>query len=832
MTGWLWIATALADPPDRLARLWPINTSAGLEVERMAVSEFGDLIVGRTRGDLKGWLLDVNAWTLQTFGSCDVTGVAPLRTSYDGGERWEIWMSCGDGSIQALTYDGGALSPLLDDAGEPIQFTGVDDTLSGLWVSPAQMLYAISVPSESGGLEAAVVHVVDPFALTVDSAVYGGYPAPLTDTTFNEAVIVDGRMFVSHGGASMSTLLLDQPSPSPLPDTSGPSFRCDDLAPTPLGVAYCVDSGVDGGLGAAYQYNPSTSQFLPLGLGTLPDPAAICVSEDLSDGWLAITGLQVKVWEMDDDGTIPSTTPYFEGDEDADNPIQDMTTSEGYLYGGGTEGVLHVVTARPWLPPADMQIVPDKLTAGESATISFTVNEDASYTLYLGGDRYGSGEELVSGDVLEGEQGSAVITADDRFEEGDNFIYVIATSDTSDLTGHGRVTVNVDNPPDPPTLTDGNVQFADGALLLSFDGIPDADLLQYEIYVSDQPFNAADWPSGGPAAPGTLKTPIVVASEPGARVTHRIAPLTNETTYYIGVHARDAGDKEGPMSKVVKGTPHETYTAAELAGETGGAPCSTGPRGSGWVALLAAGLLSRRSRRASSLAALLVALSVPGLAQAQGRDDDDDPWWRQDMTPARANFEIRYGTISLLDERLDLVYRDAPHNLLQAEVGPQLFRYAEVDFGFGFFQELAKTTTEDGSLQSGEVTMLTWFPFSLDATARAHVLDEQPAVPFFRYGWDYVLWSEKSDNGLGGKDTIRGAKFGTHTGLGVDLLLDLLSPGRASFLEAQTGINDSWLTIEWRNQHIDGRKRPWSGRTESGLDFSGSALMFGLKLDW
>ena len=96
-----------------------------------------------------------------------------------------------------------------------------------------------------------------------------------------------------------------------------------------------------------------------------------------------------------------------------------------------------------------------------------------------------------------------------------------------------------------------------------------------------------------------------------------------------------------------------------------------------------------------------------------------------------------------------------------------------------------------------------------------------------------MLWSEKSDNTSGTKDTIRGSKFGTHYALGLQLLLDTLQPRRASLLEAQSGINDAWLVLEWRRQRVDGRGTPWEGASEApGLQFDGDAITVGLKLDY
>ena len=94
--------------------------------------------------------------------------------------------------------------------------------------------------------------------------------------------------------------------------------------------------------------------------------------------------------------------------------------------------------------------------------------------------------------------------------------------------------------------------------------------------------------------------------------------------------------------------------------------------------------------------------------------------------------------------------------------------------------------------------------------------------------------SERRDNNAGGKDIVRGSKFGNHFGFGGSLLLDTFQKKRASLLEAQTGINDTYIVFEWRRQRVDQRNLPWSPTPElvEGLDFSGDMFTVGLKLDY
>ena len=83
--------------------------------------------------------------------------------------------------------------------------------------------------------------------------------------------------------------------------------------------------------------------------------------------------------------------------------------------------------------------------------------------------------------------------------------------------------------------------------------------------------------------------------------------------------------------------------------------------------------------------------------------------------------------------------------------------------------------------------------------------------------------TKRADNAAGDKDVLNGSQFGTHWAVGGQILLDIFDRDRASLLEAQTGINDSWLVVEYRQQQLAG---------EGGFDFSGTLLSAGLKFDF
>ncbi len=840
-----WSVVAVASPPDRTVRLFEVDDGGGY-VERMQLSSDGALLVGRTRTSKVGFLLNTNTWETDASaarspvgsfvgpdeGGCSVSAIATSPAT----SGWNVWVACEDGQLLRYEYTG-AGAPTL--AAEDAQVE-VDARLDGVWFDPeSNLVYALAAADGVAGS----LHTIDPSTLAVDAA--ATFPKVLATNGFAEGVVVESggapTLVISHGGSNMSHVLLGVGNNGFLQSGIAGGFGCSDMCPAPGGDVFCVDP-----VGAIARYQLASRLFLGLGL-VLDQPRGVGASLDLDDGWLAVTGNRVFVWEMSDANTVVvDGGPYYESDPDADNPIQDIVTANGYMFGGGEAGYIHVVTQNPWIYPStvivsklegDTPVAASVFQRGDRVQLVFAVNQEGSYEVVLGGEGPNdtAGRVVAEGDLVtvdtEGGPviaGSATFEIDGSFEEGTNFVWLRALNELGDA-GHGAASIVVDNPPGAPGVGLG---FGEQSIKVNIDGIPDKDLSHYVVWISDQRFAAADFATGGPT---TFREPRRLVAAPGTDPSFVFEGLVNGQTYYVAARAYDESGAESVMSPVKSEIPRSVYSAAQQVGDPGGTPCSTSSgAASGMLAVLAAGALAAR-RRTRGLA-LVAALVAPAAANAQ--DADKDPWWRQDTTPARANMEVRYGVINLLDQTLDEHYQQGAHNLLQVEVGPQFFHVFEVDLGTGFLQEL-DFLRDSGGLPSDQRTMITWYPFQLDATFRAHFVDEQPVVPFVRYGWDYVLWSEKFDSAPGGpKSSIRGGKFGTHYALGGNFLLDLVQPGRASFLETRTGINDSWLTIEWRRQRVDARSAPWAGRDDQlgaakrPLDFSGDAVTLGLKLDW
>ena len=72
--------------------------------------------------------------------------------------------------------------------------------------------------------------------------------------------------------------------------------------------------------------------------------------------------------------------------------------------------------------------------------------------------------------------------------------------------------------------------------------------------------------------------------------------------------------------------------------------------------------------------------------------------------------------------------------------------------------------------------------------------------------------------------SIGGAKWGWHWSVGGLIRLDGLEPSRASRLQTRTGIDSSYLMVEYRTNEI--------GEQQEGLDFNSTALGIGLRLEY
>ena len=99
-------------------------------------------------------------------------------------------------------------------------------------------------------------------------------------------------------------------------------------------------------------------------------------------------------------------------------------------------------------------------------------------------------------------------------------------------------------------------------------------------------------------------------------------------------------------------------------------------------------------------------------------------------------------------------------------------------------------------------------------------------MPYGGVGLNYTLWRE---NEHGGGDEWAGDKLGFSAFFGGAFLLDVLERARSRRLDATTGINDCYITVEGRYRDVKSQIRS-GGLTTEGLSFSGWSVMAGVKL--
>jgi hypothetical protein len=822
---------AWAATPDRVA--W--SSAEGTTISSLAVSDDGRWVVFHEKDSDQIRLLDTTDWEVSSdYAACSGASAAGVAIAGSDGD-YRVFFGCSDGHLIGLSLtDEDGLVTLSGTNSSSSSDTGWDsgyddtDTSGEPWSTPITLADAgavvdvqtdgatvFAIAEQEGGNDR--VHAVD---ISSGGEYSSGYPSAFGQSGFADAWMGSSYLFVSHGNQKVSKVDITTGSISV--STENISADMGDMDAINDSAAFLADA--NGGV-IKYLPNGGSDNFqilLDEYNAELQSVSAIVLDQD--DGFVAVydsgasSGGDLVLYTFESSNLSIGTTELerFEAQH-----ISEMVRRDGYVIAGGETGVLQVITALPWVEIASVS--PSAAISGEEVIVTFSSDMDGSWRLYQGGGEDGDGEELASGDCEAGVDATATFTVDSSFEEGDNDLWLRVTGSTG--TGHDRSSVNVDNPPGAPTLTSEGVGFGNSQITVAFEGIDDADLVGYDIYLTTEEFSADDWPegtTGGPDFDGPddldFSFPIEITKAPGDDVNQTISPLTNGVTYYVAVRAIDEGGQESAMSNVVSVTPQETIGAAELAGETGGY-CGTRTPWS-LAALGLAGLLVARRRRGALAAILLLGLAAPRAMAASNEDEHPR---------ANGDIELRYGPYFPSSEAVTTVYGSSGHQVLWLEGGVKVTRFAELDLGAGFYQELSTlVSAADSSLSSAEHTMLTAFPLTGALTFRLDVFHEQFLVPTARVGLDYWLWRENwyVNPDVGGGSEMSGGELGVHYGFGVNLLLDRFDARRADWLATSTGIDDTYLVVDWRTQTFGAFD---SGDGVSLLD--GSMVTVGLKLD-
>lgn len=221
---------------------------------------------------------------------------------------------------------------------------------------------------------------------------------------------------------------------------------------------------------------------------------------------------------------------------------------------------------------------------------------------------------------------------------------------------------------------------------------------------------------------------------------------------------------------------------------------------------------------------LLLALLLPATASA-AEDMEQPPPESKKMFTTSLNF----GGTWLEDTNIQAIYGSTGRFFTKLTFGfVPLSKYVhlEIDVSLAFSQFSGEQVFVDTGAGSADKVMMTLFPLTVDLLVGIDIADEQPVVPYGGIGFNYTLWRE---NEHGGGQEWSGDKLGLSGFFGAAFLLDIIEKSRSRALDAATGINDAYITLEGRYRKVDGQIVDGALSTD-GLSFSGWSFTGGVKL--
>ena len=238
----------------------------------------------------------------------------------------------------------------------------------------------------------------------------------------------------------------------------------------------------------------------------------------------------------------------------------------------------------------------------------------------------------------------------------------------------------------------------------------------------------------------------------------------------------------------------------------------------------------------ASLLSLLLLVPVPALAEGEDDNGADQP-----STEVEAERPLPRRPAKLFTAGMNLDFWFPRDETVisnfgqQAQIGWGLtagivpwskYVHTEVTLGIGHrvknnpsLAVLGSSSTDDSTGSLNTVALLSW-PMQLDVMVGVDLADEQPIVPYGRIGLDMVPWTSRTTD-----ENIKGMRGGWHWAAGIAFLLDVIAPRRAASAQARTGIDDAYLTFEYRQTTLDNfGQLPEDGRIDFGGGFFRSAV--------
>lgn len=773
----------------------------GSNIDDVVAVDSGHWIAGRVASSGEVAVLDGWSWELTVLDPCGSASATAVG-GRPGGSR--IFVGCSDATVRILDptstgdFDVSTASVSLSGA-----VTGIAANDSNVFVFTG---------AQSAGGAVAVATLTPATGAETGTVMGFSLPAALEDVAANEVAVMatagTGTWSGSSiGGAGLTSFGFPAGDYTDVIAVSDNEFMA---AAGDAGLAYLVWGATGGSVRAGSALGRARALGWYLGTPIVSDSSANeLVLLDLDSDGLP-TGTRLGTIDPPDDAAGEDAVEFADLDDHT------VAVTDG--------GSFWVITDAPWVEASAPSVAGG--TIGTEFSFSFVSDRDGSYQIRRGADTNTSGSQLAEGDVAAGETVELAFTIEDSWDEGRNPLRIVVRDADDSSIGHDTVYVTNDEPPGAVTLRRSSVREVDSSLVVQFKGLTADDIDHYKIFLSDEPFSRADWAdcagsSTSPCGPTDFaeedgpSSPVRVdAGDPGETVEVDLSPLTNGQTYHIAVRAYDASGLEGSMSNVISGTPVVGLGPASLAGETGGWGCAaSGAAGSG-LALGLFGLLGAlgRRRRGALMGAGLVGLGLFSSA-AEATETYDEP-------KRRGTAEFRYGFYEPADPNLTAVMGESNHDVLWLEAGPHIIKQFELKVGLGWYQEVDQALSPTGG-RTDDFAMVTALPLSASGTLRLDFFKDQPIVPYAGAG--VQMWPWKETFSVSGAKT-NGGKFGWHWNAGGQILLDAFDRGAASKLQARTGIDNTWLVVDFRDQTI--------GENVDGLTFSGTILGIGLKLDY
>lgn len=152
----------------------------------------------------------------------------------------------------------------------------------------------------------------------------------------------------------------------------------------------------------------------------------------------------------------------------------------------------------------------------------------------------------------------------------------------------------------------------------------------------------------------------------------------------------------------------------------------------------------------------------------------------------------------------------------------KLFGKLALGTSIGYMRDAGYGLFEQDNVQSEVRFVFQVVPAKATLFYRADLFKNQPVVPFGEFGYDFYYFTE--DSATGGH-SFSGGKDGYHYGGGLQILLDILDKESAGAMDADYGINNTFLTFEYRISKVnDFGKGVW--------DFSSKTWFAGLMFEF